>query len=82
MHFEQFLSIDEWCALRRVSRAQYYRLRRSGDSPEAIYIRGKPIITAEADEKWQAKMMAESRRNRESREAESMKYSRRHGGRS
>jgi hypothetical protein len=56
--FDQFvptagdLKITEWCAKRRISRAEYYKLRKLGKSPRTIEVEGIIRITAEADREW------------------------------
>jgi len=57
------LTINEWCARRRVSRSGFYKLKREGRAPDIIDSSG-PRITDEADQRWQAA------REREAAEAE------------
>jgi hypothetical protein len=45
-------SIDEWCAYRRVSRSQYYKLQATGRGPKVIRNGIRTIITDEADQAW------------------------------
>jgi hypothetical protein len=51
--FESDLTILEWCALHRCSRAYFYKLRRMGLGPEVTYHGGTmPRITREADRRY------------------------------
>ena len=44
--------INEWCGRRKVSRSQYYKLKREGRGPDTIDS-GGPRITEDADRRWQ-----------------------------
>jgi hypothetical protein len=44
--------VKEWCALRRVSPAMFYKLRRQGKAPRTHYVGNKPLISAAADAEW------------------------------
>jgi len=46
------MTINEWCAHRRVSRSSFYNLKRQGRAP-AIIDSGGPRITTEVDQRWQ-----------------------------
>jgi hypothetical protein len=46
-------TIAEWCALRRLSRSMYYKLKKLGLGPEVTFYGGTiPRITREADRSW------------------------------
>jgi hypothetical protein len=44
--------INEWLALRKYSRAEWYRMRARGDGPDVIGEGRMTRITPEADAKW------------------------------
>ena len=48
-------TISEWCKSRNFSRSTFYRLP-DDDKPVVIYLRRKPLITAEADRDWWERM--------------------------
>lgn len=45
-------TINEWCALRRYSRAEFYRMRARGDGPDTIGQGRMTRILPSADAKW------------------------------
>lgn len=53
-------TINEWCALRRVSRAKFYELDRQGRAPRTHYVGVKRIISPQADADWLAAREAEA----------------------
>jgi hypothetical protein len=50
------LTIDEWCALNRISRRTFYNLLRDGQGPKLTRIRGAVRISREANRRWQKRM--------------------------
>jgi hypothetical protein len=46
------LKIAEWCARHRISRAEYYNLRKLGKGPRTIEVEGIIRITPEGDREW------------------------------
>jgi hypothetical protein len=46
------LTINEWLALRKYSRAQWYRMRARGDGPDTIGEGRMQRITPEGDARW------------------------------
>jgi hypothetical protein len=45
-------TINEWCALRKYSRAEFYRMQFRGDGPDTIGKGRMRRITPGADAKW------------------------------
>jgi hypothetical protein len=45
-------TLNEWLALRRYSRASWYRLKAVGNTPKLIGTGRLQRITAEADRRW------------------------------
>lgn len=45
-------TISEWCALRKVSRAMFYKLDGQGKAPRTYSIGAKRAISPEADVEW------------------------------
>jgi hypothetical protein len=59
------LTIAEWCALRRISRSMFYKMRRLGIGPEVTFYGGTiPRITREADRRWREAAPTQSSRSR------------------
>jgi len=54
------MSIDEWCAHRRVSRAMLYKLWKEGKGPKWFHIGVRRFISEEADAAWLAEREAEA----------------------
>jgi hypothetical protein len=52
------LTIAEWCALRKVSRAMLYKLWAMGLGPRRHYAGTKVLISPTADAKWLAEREA------------------------
>ena len=53
-------TINEWCKHRRVSRAEYYRMRARGDAPRTYGEGRMQRISPDADAEWLRKQEAES----------------------
>jgi hypothetical protein len=45
-------TIDEWCAYRRISRSQFYKIQAAGRGPKIIKNGSRTIISIEADQEW------------------------------
>jgi len=45
-------TINEWCALRRYSRAEFYRMKARGDGPDTIGQGRMTRIPPDADARW------------------------------
>jgi len=45
-------TINQWCALRKYSRAEFYRMRNRGDAPLIIGQGRMSRITPDADAEW------------------------------
>ena len=45
-------TVAEFCAAHRISRAQYYQLRKLGEGPDEMLAKGKVLISVEAAERW------------------------------
>ena len=45
-------AINEWCALRRYSRAEFYRMQFRGDGPDTIGKGRMRRVTPNADARW------------------------------
>src|SRR5262245_51001776 len=50
--FNESLTVAEWCALRKVSRAMLYKLWALGQGPRRHYAGSKVLISAKADAEW------------------------------
>jgi hypothetical protein len=48
-------TISEWCRKRRISRAEFYRLRARGLAPRVLEIAKLRRITLAADAEWEAR---------------------------
>jgi hypothetical protein len=59
-------TINEWCQLRRYSRAEFYRMQFRGDGPDTIGKGRMRRITPGADAKW---LRAQERKSRQSNKA-------------
>jgi hypothetical protein len=44
--------IAEWCALRRISVAMFYRLAAQGRAPDTVYTGRRRTVPQSADERW------------------------------
>ena len=53
-------TLDEWLAMRRISRSGYYNLKKRGLTPKVVKNGVRNIITDEADQEWRLKMEAEA----------------------
>ena len=56
-------TIAEWCALRKVSRAMFYKLEAQGKAPRTYNVGTKRAISPAADAEWVCAREAESSRN-------------------
>ena len=54
------LTINEWCALRRVSRSMFYQLDKQGLAPRTHNAGVKRLISPQADANWLAQREAET----------------------
>jgi hypothetical protein len=45
-------TISEFCEAHRISRAQYYVLRKKGQGPDETHLGGRVIITSESAARW------------------------------
>lgn len=45
-------TISEWCSLRKVSRAMFYKLDSQGKAPRTYNVGTKRAISPEADDEW------------------------------
>ena len=45
-------TINEWCSLRRYSRAEWYRMKSRGDGPDTIGEGRMTRVTPDADARW------------------------------
>src|SRR6266852_6227876 len=54
------MSVEEWCAARRLSRAMFYKLLRQGKGPQTYLVGTRRFISHEADAAWQSAMEAET----------------------
>ena len=48
------MSIEEWCAHRRVSRAAFYKMAKADLAPATYYVGSRRYVSAEADARWLA----------------------------
>jgi hypothetical protein len=54
------MTVDEWCAYRRLSRSMAYKLWAEGFGPATYYVGTKRLISSEADAAWLAEREAEA----------------------
>jgi hypothetical protein len=54
-------TINQWCALRKYSRAEFYRMRDRGEAPLVIGEGKRSRITPTADAQWLAAQEAKAR---------------------
>jgi predicted DNA-binding transcriptional regulator AlpA len=45
-------TLAEWCELRRISRAMFYKLAAEGKAPQTHNVGIKRLISPEADARW------------------------------
>jgi hypothetical protein len=50
----QSYTINEWCALRKVSRTEFYEMQKRGDGPRTYRVGRFQRISGEADRDWLA----------------------------
>jgi predicted DNA-binding transcriptional regulator AlpA len=53
-------TINEWCALRKVSRGMFYKLADRGQAPRTHNVGVKRLISPDADAEWLRRREAES----------------------
>jgi predicted DNA-binding transcriptional regulator AlpA len=53
------MTVEEWCAARRLSRAMFYKLLRTGRAPVTYTVGTRRFISEEADAAWQVAREAE-----------------------
>lgn len=71
---DPYMTVSEWCGLRRISRTQFYRLRSCGRAPDLLYIGSKPVITPAADREWEKRLAHESARKQAAEKATALRY--------
>ena len=49
-------TVEEFCALHRVSMSKYYELIREGNGPALIYLGKSPRISREAAAEWRKRL--------------------------
>ena len=57
---DQSLTILEWCARRKISRAMFYKLDDQGRAPRSHYVGAKRLISPNADADWVREREAEA----------------------
>jgi predicted DNA-binding transcriptional regulator AlpA len=45
-------SLREWCTMRGISIAMFYKLQESGSAPTSYKVGAKRFISSEADKEW------------------------------
>jgi hypothetical protein len=53
-------TLAEWCEIRRISKAMFYKLDQQGLAPASYYVGSRRLITDEADAAWVCARMAEA----------------------
>ncbi len=53
-------TIAGFCRAHGISRTTYYQLKRAGDGPTEMKVRGRVLISHEAARAWRRRMEAES----------------------
>jgi len=53
-------TVEEFCALHRVSMSKYYELRREGMGPDVVYLGSAPRISREAAAEWRKRMRGQT----------------------
>lgn len=53
-------SVDEWCVLRKISRAKFYLMITEGTAPRTYHVGKRRYISAAADAAWLAAREAAS----------------------
>ena len=54
------MTILQWCAHRKISRAMFYKLTLNGQGPKTFMVGSKRFVSEEADAAWLAQREAES----------------------
>ena len=54
-------TVAEFCAAHRISKAQYYELKKIKKTPDEMHARGRVIISVEAAERWRLAREKEAR---------------------
>jgi hypothetical protein len=52
---EQDFTIAEWCAKRRISKAEFYRMKKEGRGPRVTENGALRRISPESDRAWEAR---------------------------
>jgi hypothetical protein len=63
MSAEPSYTINEWLALRKYSRAHWYRIQASGEGPDTIGKGRSTRITPDADARWLRKQERKSKKD-------------------
>jgi hypothetical protein len=53
-------TVEEFCALHRVSLSKYYELRKDGRGPDVVYLGNTPRISREAAAEWRRRMQRDA----------------------
>jgi predicted DNA-binding transcriptional regulator AlpA len=53
-------TINEWCALRKISRSMFYKLGSQGRAPRTHNVGTKVLISPQADAEWLRNIEAET----------------------
>ena len=56
-------TVGEFCDAYRISKAQYYEMKKDGKAPAEAHVRGRVIISLAAAEKWLEERQAEGKTN-------------------
>jgi predicted DNA-binding transcriptional regulator AlpA len=54
------MTLEEWCAARRISRGMFYKLRRQGRAPRTYTVGTRRFVSNEADQAWQAEQESQN----------------------
>jgi predicted DNA-binding transcriptional regulator AlpA len=54
------MTVEEWCAARRLSRAMFYKLLRTGRAPVTYLVGSRRFVSHEADAEWQRAQESQS----------------------
>jgi predicted DNA-binding transcriptional regulator AlpA len=49
-------SVDEFCNSHRISRTNFYRLKRRGEAPQTMKVGARTLISREAAARWRLRM--------------------------
>jgi hypothetical protein len=62
MHPDALFTLDEWCAINRVSRREFYNMQKRGEGPALLYIGKLPRISQGSNRAWQAALPTQKKR--------------------